>query len=158
MLWLIPIFISIYNADLHFILIWASISGLFFYYMSIALFLSFPSNRIFVVTPETPRKVYKFFKICSNATFVCAFGGYLFILGLVMLNVTIPALYEWAFIVIFYGLYFGVLGRDLIQLPSDAMAVSIGYHNPEGIPLRGLQASTCAICGGRVKGVESEFF
>ena len=157
MLWLIPLVVSLRSFDWKFIILWSAASSLFFYYMSLALYLGFRS-RVTVIAPETPRKVYKFFKFCSNATFVAAFGGYLFILALVLLNVPVAELYEVGFTVIFYGLYFGVLGRDLIQLLSDAMAVSIGYHSPEGMPLRGLQASTCAICGGEVHGGGAEFF
>ena len=51
------------------------------------------------------------------------------------------------FLLLFYGLYFGVVSRDLCQLCSQLMAVNLGYIARRGdIPSKQLPANTCAIC------------
>jgi len=47
----------------------------------------------------------------------------------------------------YYGLYYGVLGRDLSEICTDKLAVNIGYYHPRGLPTRQLEENICAICG-----------
>jgi len=46
-----------------------------------------------------------------------------------------------------YGLYFGVLGRDYVEICSDRMASTIGYYSKDGFPSKHLRAHICAVCG-----------
>lgn len=51
------------------------------------------------------------------------------------------------FLLIFYGLYFGVLGRDLASLCASRMAATIGYSSHDGRPPSNMLGNnTCAIC------------
>ena len=143
LLWLVPLIVSLGSRYVRFVFIWSAVSFLFVYHLWLALGRG--SSRM---SPNTPRQVYKFFKLISNITFFLVTGGYFALLMGVFLNIPITFFYDLAFHAMFYGLYFGVLGRDLIELVSDSMASTIGYHNPEGMPLKGLQPNTCAICGG----------
>jgi RING finger protein 121 len=47
----------------------------------------------------------------------------------------------------YYGLYFGTLGRDFVDRLSDKMATTMGYYSRTGIPFKHLREDTCAICG-----------
>ena len=49
--------------------------------------------------------------------------------------------------ILFYGIYFGTLGRDFVDRLSDRMATSMGYYNRTGFPRKHLRANVCAICG-----------
>lgn len=71
------------------------------------------------------RKVYGFYHWIFKITLVVGLLGYMaFLLNTFAFMSTI--LFEGSIIAIFYGLYFGVLSRDMIDLASDAMASSIG--------------------------------
>ena len=61
-----------------------------------------------------------------------------------------PWLFETGVILMFYGVYFGLLARDLIEILSERMAVSIGFYTPEGLPNRHLRGNICALCGDPV--------
>lgn len=74
----------------------------------------------------TPRRVYKFFKLCSNVTFLLVFCGYSLMIFSMIADLKHPVVYEVSLLTIYYGLYYGVLGRDLIDLISGEMARSIG--------------------------------
>lgn len=59
-------------------------------------------------------------------------------------------------ITLFYGLYFGTLGRDFVDRLSDRMATSMGYYSQTGFPSRHLQTNMCAICGESTEGIGRE--
>lgn len=46
---------------------------------------------------------------------------------------------------VFYGLYYGVLGRDLSEICTDKMAATIGYYSTTGIPTKSLEKNVCAV-------------
>ncbi|XP_027010113.1 RING finger protein 121 isoform X2 [Tachysurus fulvidraco] len=48
---------------------------------------------------------------------------------------------------LFYGLYYGVLGRDFAEMCADFMASTIGYYSASGMPTKHLSDSICAVCG-----------
>jgi RING finger protein 121 len=50
----------------------------------------------------------------------------------------------------FYGVYYGVLGRDIAEICSDAMASKIGYYSESGMSTRSLESNTCAICTNQI--------
>lgn len=47
----------------------------------------------------------------------------------------------------FYGLYFGVLSRDLAEICAGAMASKIGFYNKGSMPDKALPTDVCGICG-----------
>ncbi|KAJ3353908.1 hypothetical protein HDU83_006113, partial [Entophlyctis luteolus] len=49
--------------------------------------------------------------------------------------------------VLFYALYFGMLGRDFVDRLSDRMALLMGYYTRTGLPKKHLRSNVCAICG-----------
>lgn len=69
--------------------------------------------------------VYKFYRGMFKVTLGTATLGYL----LFLINVFAfpsPLVIDMAITMMFYGLYFGVLSRDLIDYVSDRMASNIG--------------------------------
>ncbi|KAI2651143.1 RING finger protein 121 [Labeo rohita] len=48
---------------------------------------------------------------------------------------------------LFYGLYYGVLGRDFAEMCADFMASTVGYYSASGMPTKHLSDSICAVCG-----------
>ncbi|CAF1567210.1 unnamed protein product [Rotaria sordida] len=50
----------------------------------------------------------------------------------------------------FYGIYYGVLGRDLAESCTDRMASKIGYYSETGLPKRALESNTCAVCANPI--------
>ena len=142
LLWSVPLAISVANGWMRFSLVWVITSA-----VTTMVSLRALKNPM---EARTPRVVYKYFKAYSNITFCMVASGYLLMLTGVMLSIPSSWLYELCLHVIFYGLYYGVLGRDVIDVLSDRMAASIGYHRQEGIPLVALAANVCAVCGGSV--------
>ena len=66
-------------------------------------------------------------------------------------------IFEFGLIVLFYGLYFGTLGRDFVDRLSDRMATTMGFYSKSGFPARHLTANTCAICGETTEGTQGLF-
>jgi len=54
---------------------------------------------------------------------------------------------EFGVTILFYGLYFGVLGRDFAEICADKLAAKMGYHSETGLPKRNLESNICAVCG-----------
>lgn len=83
------------------------------------------------LTCTTPRLVYKWFYLIHKISYGMGLAGYFVMMATIMgLNVIFSASpHTWmdaALMLIFYGLYYGVLGRDLAEICSDLMAVKIG--------------------------------
>lgn len=52
------------------------------------------------------------------------------------------------FLLLFYGIYYGVLTRDFTDFLVDILAANIGYYSPSSsLPSKQLKQSICAICG-----------
>uniref|UniRef100_A0A2P2I8B3 RING finger protein 121-like n=1 Tax=Hirondellea gigas TaxID=1518452 RepID=A0A2P2I8B3_9CRUS len=102
--------------------------------------------------PTTPRQVYKWFLGVHKLCTFLGMSGYVLIILTIM---GLPALFrlkpvsvfDVSITLLFYGLYFGVLSRDLAEICADRMAKHIGYYKPEGMPTRTLEPGICAICG-----------
>lgn len=72
---------------------------------------------------------------------------------------TDPAARSWfsfGFYCLVYGLYFGVMGRDLAQLLADYMASTIGYYSKDGLPKKHLRDHVCAVCGDDLTSLEQD--
>ncbi|CAL8098522.1 unnamed protein product [Calicophoron daubneyi] len=101
---------------------------------------------------ERLRRVYRWFLFVHNASYVLGIGGYvlmmltMFQLNLIFLLPTNMAM-DISLLTIFYGLYYGVISRDFAEVCTDKMAAQIGYHVPNGMPMRRLDPAVCSICG-----------
>lgn len=77
------------------------------------------------------RLVYKWFYFIYKLSYVLGIIGYILVLftffGLnIILNVKPHIWMDWGMLFLFYGLYFGVLGRDVAEICADTMASHIG--------------------------------
>ncbi|KAI9219837.1 hypothetical protein BC828DRAFT_385086 [Blastocladiella britannica] len=103
------------------------------------------------ISSGTPRAVYRWFAAIYQISYALGILGYAVILltifGISGLFVDGPDAFSFGMLTMFYGLYFGVLSRDLVEVLADHMASSIGYYSPEGLPQKYLRESTCAVCG-----------
>nr|CAD7575729.1 unnamed protein product [Timema californicum] len=63
---------------------------------------------------------------------------------------------DFGMLFLFYGLYYGVLGRDVAEICADKMASHVGYYTAQGMPTRSLDATVCAVCGNKLLVQEGE--
>ncbi|PZC73741.1 E3 ubiquitin ligase Rnf121 [Helicoverpa armigera] len=146
-MWSIPVLMSVKNQWWRFITIWSIFT------MLTAVVIRKSTTRPMSVT--TPRLVYKwFYLIYKVSCFLGVVGYILMMLTFFGLNLAFghkPQ--QWmdvALMLLFYGLYFGVLGRDVAEYCTDKMAASIGYYTQEGMPTRQLDTNVCAVCGNQL--------
>lgn len=100
-----------------------------------------------------PRLLYKWFFIVYSISSITAVSGYTILLltffGInVLLNVSPQTSLDFGFMMLFYGIYYGVLCRDFTDFLVDRLAARIGYYNPtSALPSKLLRNNICAICG-----------
>lgn len=138
--WTIPIGLSLYMHWWRFVLVWTLWTGYTFHMMQRA--------RQLPLDKSTPREVYAWFFGVYRISFATAAFGYICILSNVFGITFIFGLRQTAATVgslcLFYGLYFGVLGRDVAELCSDWMTAStIGASQAT---MKYYDPSRCAIC------------
>lgn len=143
-LWIFPTYVSV---RLHFwqflfcLAIFTTVTG---YYVHMA-------SRV-PLDATAPRRVYRWFIRVYKACYVLGIFGY----GLLMFDISgfrllfgLPAyVAAWSLRSLFYGLYFGVLGRDVAEICSWRMNQSMGYtKKDDDEPQRVLPDNICALCG-----------
>ena len=98
---------------------------------------------------DAPRTVYRFFLTVHQATTAAGMAGYLMVLTDILGLGGVFWSPVWALTILFYGLYFGVLGRDCAEVAAERMTATMGYS-------RGLHLSVnvCALCGGDLRDYE----
>ncbi|XP_076664011.1 E3 ubiquitin ligase Rnf121 isoform X3 [Andrena cerasifolii] len=112
--------------------------------------------------PETNyRLVYKWFLFIYKVSYVLGIISYIIMLatffGLNIVFEVKPQVWmNCGILFLFYGLYFGVLGRDVAEICADKMASHIGYYVPGQMPTRTLEPGVCAVCGNRLLVSEHE--
>lgn len=100
-----------------------------------------------------PRLLYKWFFAVYSLSNLIAVTGYLILLftffGInMLLNISPQFALELGFMLLFYGIYYGVLCRDFTDFLVDKLAAQIGYYNPSSaLPSKLLRSNVCAICG-----------
>nr|XP_039252637.1 RING finger protein 121-like [Styela clava] len=100
----------------------------------------------------TPRLVYQWFLILFRICYAIGVFGYLLIV-LTMMGVNMAfrihpeTAMDFSVVLMFYGLYYGVMGRDFAEICSDTMASTIGYYTKTGMPTKQLSPDVCAVCG-----------
>lgn len=152
-MWLIPLVISIYYAFYRFIIVWIVFTILTAVVMRKAL--------VKPIQGSTPRLVYKWFYFIYKLSYALGIIGYIIMmltfLGFNFLFNQPPNVWmDCGFLLVFYGLYLGVLGRDVSEIVSDKMASHVGYYSPQGMPTRHLEDNVCAVCGNKLLVSEKE--
>jgi len=143
-LWVIPFGWSLYLGYWRMIFIWIIFSSITGYIIKIA------SKK--PLEPHTPRKVYVWFyrlyQLCSN---IAILGYVMFIVDYLSASRNGEHLFgQYGTLFSFYGLYFGVLGRDCSEMCADWMASMMGFTGKKDeLPSRHISPDICGICGGR---------
>lgn len=122
-MWFIPFGISVHFVHTRFLIIWTIFT----------ILTGFVFRRA-TRTPlkkTTPRLVYKWFLLVHKVTYFLGVAGYiglmLSFLGFNFLFWISPtASIDFSIMLMFYGIYFGVLARDIAEICSDSMASKIG--------------------------------
>lgn len=172
-MWLIPFFISIKFVHVRFLIIWCI-------FTSITVWIALKANRT-PIERTTPRLFYKWFLLVHKITYFLGIAGYIglmftfFGLNFLLLLSPTTAL-DVSLLVMFYGVYYGVLSRDIAEICSDRMAAKIGvklgvfyskhgsllklkflkYYTETGMPQRRLETNTCAICTNPIMVLNNE--
>lgn len=100
-----------------------------------------------------PRLLYRWFYVVYSISSVVTVTGYVIILitffGInLVLGLEPQTTLNIGFMMLFYGIYYGVLCRDFTDFLVDRLAARIGYYNPSSaLPSRQLKSTICAICG-----------
>ncbi|XP_074194523.1 RING finger protein 175 isoform X4 [Rhinolophus sinicus] len=104
---------------------------------------------------QSPRLVYKWFLLIYKLSYAFGVVGYLAIIftmcGLhLFFKIKARDSMDFGIVSLFYGLYYGIMGRDFAEICSDYMASTIGFYSVSGMPTRSLSDSICAICGQKI--------
>eukprot|EP00118_Oscarella_pearsei_P016598 m.160340 g.160340 ORF g.160340 m.160340 type:complete len:311 (+) comp38767_c1_seq1:67-999(+) len=143
-LWLIPMMFVFYLGWWRMVTIWSVFTVATSYVL-------FRATRNPMET-TTPRFVYRWFLFVYKACYGLVLIGYIFIMVILLgggnlAHVRPDSLMEFGSTVVFYGLYYGVLGRDIAEVCTDVIAVKIGYVASSGMPVKSLSDHVCSICG-----------
>lgn len=148
-MYIIPFGIAAYRHWWRFVSIWIVITMITILLVWPPLFM--PNfNR---TGSTVPRMLYKWFFLLYSVSSVIAVTGYTCLLltffGInVLLNISPPTALDFGFMMLFYGIYYGVLCRDFTDFLVDRLAAQIGYYNPSSaLPSKLLRSNVCAICG-----------
>ncbi|KAI9261603.1 hypothetical protein BDA99DRAFT_511877 [Phascolomyces articulosus] len=142
-LYFFPVLFGLHDGWYRFLVIWTIFS-------MVNGFVIYKASRK-PLESMTPRMVYKWYTVVYTTSFVIGVIGYGLILlvffGLASLFSAEPGSMQAGVLLLCYGLYFGVLGRDFVEICSDRMASTIGYYSKDGFPKKHLTADICAVCG-----------
>ncbi|CAI9724777.1 finger 121-like isoform X1 [Octopus vulgaris] len=152
-MWLIPVLFSIKYHWVRFIIIWLIFS-------IITAYVTFRATRK-PLTGTTPRLVYKWFLSVYKLSYAVGIIGYVIIMFTlfgfnIFLQTKIQVAMDLGLLVLFYGLYFGVVGRDFAEVCSDTMAAHIGFYTTTGLPTKTLEQNMCAVCGNDILVMNNE--
>ncbi|KAG2499840.1 hypothetical protein HYH03_002131 [Edaphochlamys debaryana] len=140
-LWLMPALVSVHLHFWRFLFVW-------FVFSAITGRLIFSCARK-KIARTTPRQVYTFFLGAYKAAKVIGVTGYILVLcdlmGMgpllhLMLPRDIPVDLVW------YGLYFGILGRDCAQVATDTLSARLGHEGRQLVT----RVNNCGICGNEL--------
>lgn len=147
-MWLIPFGLSVYNHYWRFVGIWLVITIL-----TLALIFRPLFHKNLHTGSSIPRLVYRWFFYLYSVSSVVAVTGYsivmLTLLGInILLGIKPMYTLDLGVLMLFYGIYYGVLTRDFTDFLVDLLAANIGYYSPSSsLPSKQLNSKICAICG-----------
>ncbi|KAM5230055.1 RING finger protein 175 isoform 6-T6 [Hipposideros larvatus] len=106
-------------------------------------------------TTTHDRLVYKWFLLIYKLSYAFGVVGYLAIIftmcGLhLFFKIKARDSMDFGIVSLFYGLYYGIMGRDFAEICSDYMASTIGFYSVSGMPTQSLSDSICAVCGQKI--------
>ncbi|RCN46115.1 zinc finger, C3HC4 type, partial [Ancylostoma caninum] len=101
------------------------------------------------------RLVYKWFLFLHKLSYVLGVAGYIIMIFTLMglnfiFGLQSTTCMDAGILLLFYGLYYGVLGRDFAHICTDRMACKIGYFTHDGLPKKHLDDGVCAVCDSRL--------
>ncbi|CAK7306246.1 RING finger protein 175 [Vulpes lagopus] len=104
---------------------------------------------------NTTRLVYKWFLLIYKLSYAFGVVGYLAIMFTMcgfnlFFKIKARDSMDFGIVSLFYGLYYGVMGRDFAEICSDYMASTIGFYSMSGMPTRSLGDNVCAVCGQKI--------
>ncbi|KAL8581295.1 hypothetical protein ACOMHN_028321 [Nucella lapillus] len=146
-MWLIPVVVCVRWGWTRFLLVWTPFS-------LITLVICRRASRK-PLAGTTPRWVYKWFLLIDKLSYLLGIMGYAFVMSSVF-GLGIPFLsgpqlaMDSGLLLLFYGLYFGVIARDVAEVCTDTMAAHIGYYSSSGLPSKMLDEGVCAVCGNQI--------
>ncbi|ETN80187.1 zinc finger, C3HC4 type [Necator americanus] len=111
--------------------------------------------------PSVFRLVYKWFLFLHKLSYVLGVAGYIIMIFTLMglnfiFGLQSTTCMDAGILLLFYGLYYGVLGRDFAHICTDRMACKIGYYTHDGLPKKHLDDGVCAVCDSRLVGSISD--
>ncbi|KAJ2079383.1 hypothetical protein H4R24_003827 [Coemansia sp. RSA 988] len=143
---LIPPYFALANRYFRFVTIWLM-------YAAVNTYILYLATRK-PLYPRTPRRIYQWFALTNKASYSVFLTG--MILFCFCFFNAVPGLtdtesfVEGSMLTVFYGLYFGLISRDLVALCSDKMAATLGYAVSNGLPTKYLPHGVCCICGDKL--------
>eukprot|EP00112_Aurelia_sp_Birch-Aquarium-sp1_P014032 Seg3.26 transcript_id=Seg3.26/GoldUCD/mRNA.D3Y31 product="RING finger protein 121" protein_id=Seg3.26/GoldUCD/D3Y31 len=143
-LWIIPLYFNVKLKWFRMLTVWTI--------YSIISLIVIRKATSFPLLPTTPRMVYKWFYNVHRVTYGLGVIGYMIImstfLGMnLMFYVSPDTSMGIGVTILFYGLYYGLLGRDCAEFCTDKMAAKMGYYTEGSLPSKRLAANICAVCG-----------
>ncbi|EAX04951.1 ring finger protein 175, isoform CRA_b [Homo sapiens] len=99
--------------------------------------------------------VYKWFLLIYKLSYAFGVVGYLAIMFTMcgfnlFFKIKARDSMDFGIVSLFYGLYYGVMGRDFAEICSDYMASTIGFYSVSRLPTRSLSDNICAVCGQKI--------
>ncbi len=152
-LWLVPAIMSVQLFFWRFLIFWGVYTGITGYVL----------YRVNADLWDTtlPKRIYTWFLWVYKSSVAVGLLGYVMVLLNVMSG---GALLGWVgesgigILCIWYGLYFGVLNRDVAEVVSDRLVGGFGKHGRGGVPRVGNSVRDCALCGLELRDSMSHVF
>ncbi|KAG2465461.1 RING finger protein 175 [Erpetoichthys calabaricus] len=146
-MWVIPLYFTVKLYWWRFLSTWGMFSV-------ITSYVIFRATRK-PLSGRTPRMVYKWFLLIYKLSYAVGILGYMAIMFTMFgfnlfLRIKTEDSMDFGVILLFYGLYYGVMGRDFAEICSDYMASTIGFYSRGGMPSRSLSNDICAVCGQQI--------
>ncbi|XP_077307175.1 E3 ubiquitin ligase RNF121 [Lithobates pipiens] len=125
-MWIVPVY---FTMKLH----WMRFLGIWILFSLVTAFITYRATRK-PLEQTTPRLVYKWFLLLYKMSYATGIVGYIAVMftlfGLNFLFRIKPEdAMDFGISLLFYGLYYGVLGRDFAEMCADYMASTIGFYS-----------------------------